>query len=129
MVKQYIATTLLQLNSSLLYTHVCARTLCPANSMYIHVYYFTTLNVICTLRAGLKDIRSISISVATAVMLTAVREGIATDAEAIAQVQLQVALQAERIENGESPLRQHVTNSMYNPTYNPLVYVEPGVLE
>jgi hypothetical protein len=62
-------------------------------------------------------------------MLAAVREGVATDAEAIAQVQLQVELQAERVDVGDSPLRQHITNCMYNPTYNPLVYVEPGVLE
>lgn len=67
---------------------------------------------------GLHDIRSISNAVACAVVTTACAEGVATNQEAYAMV-------------GEGPesVRLHISNFMYNPSYNPLVYVEKGVLE
>jgi malic enzyme len=68
---------------------------------------------------GLKDIRSISIAVATAVMRAAVREGNATNASAISHV----------LHEDQEQLQLYISNCMYDPAYNPLVFVEPGVLE
>lgn len=78
---------------------------------------------------GLSDIRSISASVAAAVMKQAHSEGVATRAAAIKAIEGDSRAGRVQDTGAEVSLNQYVMNQMYFPVYTPLAHVPRGVLE
>nr|AIT70130.1 malic enzyme [Dictyopteris undulata] len=84
---------------------------------------------------GLSNVRSISASVAAAVMRRAHEEGLATDEEAISVIEGDRGgwgahgEAAAEVHSKQGSLDRFVTDNMYVPVYTPLAYVPRGVLE
>nr|AIT70123.1 malic enzyme [Desmarestia viridis] len=78
---------------------------------------------------GLSDVRSISVSVAAAVMRQAHSEGVATHEKAIAAIERDLRSFGDDDGGPQTALDHFVANEMYFPVYTPLAYVPRGVLE